>query len=150
MKGVYDMDEFEKQNEEFCKWLRDVGKLNKACANGKSFMINPKALSVVEKLNAFFKKKSDDHVFKCKFGGLECSPYLIKLARVNATAPWNKFETYYVATDEDGIRFSKEELNELLEIGSDIVSGMTFTGNKYDGVSITMSLENFYIEVPQT
>ena len=38
----------------------------------------------------------------------------------------------------------------MLEIGSDIVSGMTFTGNKYDGVSITMSLENFYIEVPQT
>lgn len=141
------MDEMEKQNEEFCEWLRDIGKLEKVCANGKSFMVNPKAMKTVMELNTFFKTKSDEHVRKCKSVGLECKPYLIKLGMTNKPSPWAGFETYYVATDEDGISFSKTEQDELNKICSENVSEMTFFANKYDGVSIAMTIENFYIEV---
>lgn len=141
------MDEIEKQNEDFCKWLQDIGKIEKVCANGKTFIINPKAIQTIMKLNAFFKTKSDEHIQKCKSVGIECQPYLIKLAMVNESSPWFGFESYYVATDEDGISFSKTEQNELNEICSENVNGMTFSVNKYNGVSITMAIENFYIEV---
>lgn len=59
------MDWIEKQNDDFCKWLQDIGKLEKVCANGKTFMVNPKAIQTIMKLNAFFKTKSDEHVQKC-------------------------------------------------------------------------------------
>ena len=141
------MDDFEKQNEEFCKWLRDIGKLERACANGKSYMVNPKAMQTVMKLNAFFKAKSDKHVETCKHVGMEYKPYLLSLSMVNESTPWFGFETYYVSTDEDGISFSKKEQDELNKICSENIHGITFSANKYDGVSITIGIDNFYIEV---
>lgn len=141
------MDWIEKQNDDFCKWLQDIGKLEKVCANGKTFMVNPKAIQTIMKLNAFFKTKSDEHIQKCKSVGIECQPYLIKLAMGNESSPWFGFETYYIATDEDGISFSKAEQKKFDEICSENINGITFSANKYDGVSITMVIENFYIEV---
>ena len=65
----------------------------------------------------------------------------------NESSPWFGFETYYIATDEDGISFSKVEQKKFDEICSENIYGITFSANKYDGISITMVIENFYIEV---
>lgn len=78
-------------------------------------MVNPKAMQTVMKLNAFFKAKSDKHVEKCKRIGVEYKPYLLSLTMGNESTPWFGFETYYVATDEDGISFSKKNKMRLMK-----------------------------------
>lgn len=144
------MDEIGKQNQKFCEWLHDIGKFEKVCANGKIFMINPKAIQTVMELNAFFKKKSDEYVSKCKSVGIECEPYEFYPANLNQDKPWMRFETYCVASNEDGISFSREEQKRFNEICSENVDVITYSANKYDGVSIYITINDFYIEVKQS
>lgn len=142
------MDEWEKNDDWFAQWLKDTSLLEKACANGKTYMVNPAALSVVVKLMNFFKTKSDDHVRNCIKAGIDGEPYTIRLDNVNKNKPWFKREFLTIFTnDPDGIQLNNSELKELADICGDYAS-MVFSGTTItERISILIGIKDFYLEI---
>ena len=139
------MDEIEKQNEEFCKWLRDIGKLERACDNGKSYMVNPKAMQTILSLTRFFQEKSNKHVFDCKSAGIKGEPYTIKTTEPGIVS---KSITLIVSTNDiDSVSFTAKEMEQLQTIcGNDIV--MEIAGSLVpEQLQFSFYIENYYIEV---
>jgi hypothetical protein len=131
------------ENEEFVKWLRELGMLEEACSIGKTYMVNPKAYKVLTDLMRFFKTKSDaGYAFNLK-AGLECRLYKFT---IDPNPPYLKHYCFGVTTDVDGIGFSVEQLAKLNEIGQGLMS-ISFTGNEDNSVTMHITIRDYYIEL---
>jgi len=143
-------------DDELAKWidedpllqgLREVGKLNKAISNGKTYMANPKALTALWALKAFFKKKSDHEVKRNLEAGIsDLEPYTF---HENSFDLWMKSHIFIVTADVSGFSFTPEEMKTLMNICGDMVAVSVYPtpGEK---VSISFHFNgNFYVEQPQ-
>ena len=138
------MDDIEKQNEEFCKWLRDIGKLEEVCTNGKSFMINPKAMKTISDLTDLFREKSNKHVFDCKAAGIKGEPYTI---RTVDSGMISKSITLIISTNDiDSVLFSSQEMERIQSICKNEIV-MEIAGSTIpEQLQFSFYIKDFYIE----
>lgn len=145
------VEEFEKQNEDFLNWMADIGKLAEACSNGKTYMVNPKAMTTLMTLSKFFKCKSDEHMAECKKYRLEGKPYTIKTL---PTKPWLKEITLAImSNDVDEIAFSVEDIKFLHETIDEnvtmIFGGGGEIGSDEERFKIWFEFKNYFIEMKE-
>lgn len=132
--------------DEFDQWLRDVGKLNKACSIGKTYMVNPKAMKTLMDISDFFHQKSNEYVAKFKKLGFNQNPYTIETMKPEPALK-KSITLRIVTNDSDGIDFSSADIQKLHQFLNENVTMSIMGTTTPERFQIWFVIEDYFIEV---